>query len=82
MHCFASLCVRIAAMVCSILKLAGSVGMSRLNTVVSSLVLRRTKEEMSERKQLKLTERKVTTHMIQMRKEDRDIYDVLFTEAQ
>ena len=45
-------------------------------------MLRRTKEEMSERKQLTLTERKVKTHMIQMRQEDRDIYQILFTEAQ
>ena len=59
----------------------GSVGMQRLNTMVSTMVLRRTKEEMTERKQLDLTERKVETHMIQLRKEERDIYHVLFTEA-
>lgn len=55
--------------------------MQRLNMMVSTMVLRRTKEEMKERKQLQLTGRKVETHMIQLRPEERDVYQVLFAEA-
>lgn len=53
--------------------------MQRLNTMVSSLMLRRTKEEMSE---LKLTDKEVKTHMVQMRQEESDVYRVLFQESQ
>jgi hypothetical protein len=45
------------------------------------MVLRRTKEEMSERNQLQLTARKVETHTIQLCPEEGDIYEVLFAEA-
>ena len=50
--------------------------------MVSSLVLRRSKEEMNERQQLKLTERQVKTHIVQLRQEEKDVYHVLFQEAQ
>ena len=56
--------------------------MRRLNTMVSSLMLRRTKEEMEEKQQLKLTKRDVVTHMIKLRPMEREIYQVLFKEAQ
>lgn len=60
----------------------GSVGMRRLNTMVSSLVLRRTKKEMCERQQLALPEREVRTHRVQMSQEESNIHQVLFMEAQ
>ena len=49
--------------------------------MVSSLVLRRTKEELAERQELTLTQRRVKSHMISLRQEERDIYQVIFTEA-
>ena len=42
------------------------------------MVLRRTKEELG---QLKLTERKVETHTIQLQSQEHDIYQVLYSEA-
>ena len=59
----------------------GSLGMRRLNTMVSSLVLRRTKEELAERKELTLTHREINSHMITLRQEEKDIYQVIFDEA-
>ena len=58
---------------------AGNVGMRRLNTMVSALVLRRTKEEIGDR--LHLTKRLVETHNICLRPEEDDVYKVLFQEA-
>ncbi len=55
--------------------------MQRLNMMVSTMVLRRTKEDMHARKQLQLTDKKVERHMIQLRQDERNIYKVLFTEA-
>lgn len=56
--------------------------MQRLNTLVSTLVLRRTKEEMTERRQITLTKKEVRTHMVQLRQQEGDVYHVLFQEAQ
>ena len=57
-------------------------GMQRLNTMVSSLVLRRTKEEMGkELAQLKLTNKMVETHRIKLAEEENRVYQVLFREA-
>lgn len=56
--------------------------MRRLNMMVSSMVLRRTKEEMKERKELELPDRTVQIHSIQLRQLEKDIYQVLFAEAQ
>ena len=53
--------------------------MRRLNTMVSALVLRRTKEEIGDR--LHLTKRLVETHNICLRPEEDDVYKVLFQEA-
>ena len=49
--------------------------MQRLNTMVSSLVLRRTKEEMTV---LKLTRRIVEVHSLQLPQEQQEVYDVIF----
>ena len=62
--------------------LPGSVGMRRLNTLVSTLVLRRTKEEMTERRLITLTNKEVRTHMVQLQEKEREVYQVLFQEAQ
>ena len=59
---------------------AGSVGMRRINTMVTSLMLRRTKEEIQD--QIHLTQKFVETHVITLRQEEKDIYDVLFKKAQ
>ena len=58
----------------------GSLGMKRLDTVVSSLVLRRTKEEL-DRSTLSLTQRNVTSHTIELLQEEKQVYDILFAEA-
>ena len=60
----------------------GSLGMRRLNMMVSSMVLRRTKEEMTERKELELPDRTVQIHSIQLCQLEKNIYQVLFAEAQ
>ena len=54
--------------------------MKRLDTLVSALVLRRTKEEIGD--SLRLTEKIVKTHQIQLKPEENDVYRVLFREAQ
>eukprot|EP00731_Ephydatia_muelleri_P038604 Em0825g1a len=56
----------------------GSVGMQRLDTVVSSLVLRRTKLEVET---LKLPQRMVEYHQLSFSLEEQVIYDVLFAAA-
>ena len=55
--------------------------MQRLNTMVSSLVLRRTKEDTSISKMLQLTKREEETHLIELSPEEQEVYKVLFTEA-
>jgi SNF2 family DNA or RNA helicase len=57
----------------------GSLGMRRLDTVVSSLVLRRTKEDIN--KTLKLTRRSIESHTISLQDEEKQVYSILFTEA-
>ena len=57
----------------------GSLGMKRLDTVVSSLVLRRTKEDID--KTLNLTKRTVESHTITLHDEEKQVYTILFTEA-
>ena len=57
-----------------------SLGMQRLNTIVSGLVLRRTKEEMGP-ELLKLTKRMVETHRVQLKPAEQQVYDALFFEA-
>lgn len=57
-----------------------SLGMQRLNTIVSGLVLRRTKEEMGP-ELLKLTKRVVETHQVQLKPAEQQVYDALFFEA-
>ena len=52
--------------------------MQRLNTVVSSLVLRRTKQEVES---LKLPQRLVEYHRLRFSQEEQIIYDVLFAAA-
>ena len=54
--------------------------MQRLNTIVSGLVLRRTKEEMGP-ELLKLTKRMVETHKVQLKPAEQQVYDSLFFEA-
>ena len=54
--------------------------MKRLDTVVSSLVLRRTKEDINN-KTLNLTQRSVHSHPIQLLEGERQVYDILFAEA-
>ena len=54
--------------------------MQRLNTIVSGLVLRRTKEELGP-ELLKLTKRVVETHQIQLRPAEQQVYDALFFVA-
>ena len=54
--------------------------MQRLNTMVSSLVLRRTKAEMSG-ELLKLTKRQVETHSLHLSQQEQEIYNALFTET-
>ena len=54
--------------------------MKRLDTVVSSLVLRRTKEDL-DKSTLSLTQRNVTSHTIQLLQEEKQVYDILFAEA-
>ena len=58
----------------------GSLGMKRLDTVVSSLVLRRTKDDM-DKVTLNLTKRNVTSHTIHLKDEEKQVYDILFSEA-
>lgn len=53
--------------------------MRRLDTVVSALVLRRTKEEIGDA--LQLTEKRVETHNIRLCPEEDKVYKVLFQEA-
>ena len=53
--------------------------MKRLDTVVSSLVLRRTKEDID--KMLNLTKRSVESHTITLQDEEKQVYSILFTEA-
>lgn len=53
--------------------------MKRLNTVVSSLVLRRTKEDID--KTLNLTKRSIESHTITLQDEEKQVYSILFTEA-
>lgn len=53
--------------------------MKRLDTVVSSLVLRRTKEDIN--KTLNLTKRNVESHTITLQEEEKQVYSILFTEA-
>ncbi len=55
--------------------------MQRLNTMVSSLVLRRTKQELGP-EMLKLTQRLVETHYIQLCEEEDEVYKELFKDAQ
>ena len=57
-----------------------SLGMQRLNTIVSGLVLRRTKDEMAP-ELLKLTKRVVETHQVQLKPAEQQVYDALFFEA-
>ena len=57
----------------------GSLGMRRLDTVVSSLVLRRTKDDVDNT--LNLTKRNVTSHPIHLKEEEKQAYDILFSEA-
>ena len=59
---------------------SGSLGMKRLDTVVSSLVLRRTKEDV-DKKALKLTKRNTEFHTIKLLEEEKQVYDILFAEA-
>ena len=59
---------------------AESLGMQRLNTIVSGLVLRRTKEELGP-ELLKLTKRVVETHRIQLKPSEQQVYDTLFFVA-
>ena len=54
--------------------------MQRLNTMVSSLVLRRTKEELSGGV-LKLTKKIETRHTIKLRPEEMIVYKYLYSEA-
>ena len=54
--------------------------MQRLNTIVSGLVLRRTKGEMGP-ELLKLTKRVVETHQVQLKPAEQQVYDALFFEA-
>ena len=54
--------------------------MKRLDTVVSSLVLRRTKEDV-DKVTLSLTKRSITSHTIQLKEEEKQVYDILFAEA-
>lgn len=54
--------------------------MQRLNTIVSGLLLRRTKEEMAP-ELLKLTKRVVETHQVQLKPAEQQVYDALFFEA-
>ena len=54
--------------------------MQRLNTMVSSLVLRRTKEELSGGI-LKLTKKIETRHTIKLRPEEMIVYKYLYSEA-
>lgn len=54
--------------------------MKRLDTVVSSLVLRRTKEDV-DKVTLNLTKRNVTSHTIHLKEEEKQVYDILFSEA-
>ena len=53
--------------------------MKRLDTVVSSLVLRRTKQDID--KTLNLTKRSVESHTITLQDEEKQVYSILFTEA-
>jgi len=53
--------------------------MKRLDTLVSALVLRRTKEEIGDT--LHLTEKVVETHQIHLKSEEYDVYRVLYQEA-
>lgn len=53
--------------------------MKRLDTVVSSLVLRRTKEDID--KTLNLTKRSIESHTIALQDEEKQVYRILFTEA-
>ena len=53
--------------------------MKRLDTVVSSLVLRRTKEDIN--KTLNLTKRSIESHTITLQDEEKQVYSILFTEA-
>lgn len=55
--------------------------MQRLNTMVSSLVLRRTKQELGPEK-LELTQRVVCTHYIQLAEKEDEVYKELFKDAQ
>ena len=52
--------------------------MQRLNTVVSTLVLRRTKQEVES---LKLPQRMVEYHQLSFSPEEQVIYNVLFAAA-
>lgn len=54
--------------------------MKRLDTVVSSLVLRRTKEDV-DKMMLNLTKRDITSHTIHLKEEEKQVYDILFSEA-
>ena len=53
--------------------------MKRLDTVVSSLVLRRTKEDID--KALNLTKRSIESHTITLQDGEKQVYHILFTEA-
>lgn len=49
--------------------------------MVSSLVLRRTKEEMSKQQHVKLPEKKMKTHSIELQEKEREVYQILFEEG-
>lgn len=54
--------------------------MERLNTMVASLVLRRTKEELGD-DTLKLTKRIETRHSITLKAQEMEIYTHIYNEA-
>lgn len=54
--------------------------MQRLNTMVSSLVLRRTKEDLSSGT-LQLTKKVVTQHRIDLKEDEMAIHQYMYTEA-
>ncbi len=55
--------------------------MQRLNTMVSSLVLRRTKQELGP-EMLMLTQRLAHTHYIELSEKEDEVYKALFKDAQ
>lgn len=65
---------------CSLLsRCVAVVGMQRLKTMITVLLLRRTKEDIAATH--KLPEKLIHTHTVDLSVEEQNVYDALFTDA-